>query len=370
MKSIYFDNNATTSIDERVLAAMMADLQGPPGNPSSVHAFGREARQKLIAAREAAAKFFQGRPEEITFTSSGTESLDLALKSLKIPGHLITTEVEHSSVYKRVQALANQGMQVTYLPVGLWGAPEPSQIESAIRPDTQAILLSAANGETGVKIDLDATCKIAEKHGIPLILDAVAFIGKEELKMHPAITGIAMSAHKFHGPKGAGLLFHRSPFKITPQLLGGSQEYNIRAGTENLSAILGMAKAMEILKESQAQITSHIQSLRDAFEKGLQETLDIAINGEGPRICNTSNLAFLGIDGETLMIQLDLSGIMASHGSACASGALEPSRVLTKMGIDRKRARSSLRFSFSRTNTLEEVERAVDIISEIVKKLR
>jgi cysteine desulfurase len=262
-------------------------------------------------------------------------------------------------------------MAVSFLPVGLWGAVLPEQIESAIRPDTKAIALAISNGETGVQIDLLPIAQIALKQNIPLLLDCVSYIGKEPLPLHPGITAIAASGHKFHAPKGIGLLFHRNSLKLTPLLTGGNQEYQLRAGTENLAAILGLSAALGILKENQKTFTSHLKSLRLRFEKGLQDALsDIVINGQGPRISNTSNISFLGVDGETLLIQLDLAGIAASHGSACSSGAFEPSRILTQMGIDRKTARSSLRFSFSRTNTQEEVDRAIDLIVSLVKKIR
>lgn len=371
MDRIYLDNNATTAVDPRVFKAMLVDLCGPPANPSSVHWFGRQAKNHMIAARQTATSFFQAKPEEITFTSCGTESLNLMLRGLKPVGHIITTTIEHSAMYRTIQSLESRGLSVSYIPVGLWGAPLPEQIESEIRSDTKAIALTASNGETGVKIDIPAIAAIAEKRGIPLLLDCVAYIGKEPVPTHPGVTAICLSGHKFHAPKGIGLLFHRSSLKIDPLFTGGNQEQQLRAGTENLSAILGLAEAFRILNENQTTITNHLRDLRLHFEYELKRSLsDIAINGEGPRVSNTSNIAFLGIDGETFLIQLDLAGVAASLGSACSSGAVEPSRVLTQMGIDRKTARSSLRFSLGRTNTREEVDRAIEIIVQIVKKLR
>jgi cysteine desulfurase len=345
---------------------MLADLKGPPANPSSVHSFGAEARSLLISARKTLADFLHARPEEITFTSGGTESLNLLLRGLK--GHIITTKLEHSAIHETLKSL---DLDITYLPTGLFGVPTSSQIESAIRPDTKGVLLSLSNGETGVKIDLDAIAQIAEKRNIPLLIDAVSAIGKEPLNLPKGVSALALSAHKFHGPKGVGALLLRSPLKLSPLFTGGAQESKLRAGTENLAGILGLAKAIQILKEEQLSITEHLLSLRTLFEKGLSNSLpDIAINGEGPRVSNTSNIAFLGVDGESLLLHLDLNNIAASHGSACASGSLEPSRVLLEMGIDRKRARSSIRFSFSRMNTTHEIDQAVLIISSIVKKLR
>lgn len=371
MERIYLDNNSTTLLDPRVFKAMLADLKGPPANPSSVHWFGREAKNLLTAARHQSASFFQAQPEEIIFTSGGTESLNLMLRSLPPKGHLITTAIEHSASYKSIQALEAEGMSVTYLPVGLWGAPLKEQIAGAIQHNTKAVALSASNGETGVKIDLAAIASLCETHRIPLLLDAVSYVGKEILTMMPGISGIAISGHKFHAPKGIGLLYLRSSFKLTPLLTGGNQEYQKRAGTENLAGILGLAEALQILRESQKEITQHILDLRLHFENGLRREMgDLIIHGDGPRLSNTSNIAFLGVDGETLLMHLDLAGIAVSHGSACSSGALEPSRVLTQMGIDKKTARSSLRFSIGRTNTREEIDRAIEICTSIVKKLR
>ncbi len=370
MKRIYLDNNATTALDLLVFKAMLVDLQGPPANPSSVHSFGKEAKKLLQNARSLVASYFQARPEEITFTSGGTESINLLLRGIGTKGHIITSKIEHSSTYKTVLELEKQGLKVTYLPVGPWGAPLPEDLKSAIRPDTIAITLSAANNETGVKLDLETFAQIAHAQNIPLFIDAISFLGKESFHMHPGITAVALSGHKFHAPKGIGALFLRSSQKLIPQITGGEQEYQHRAGTENLSGILGLAKALEILQSDQIQITDHLNDLRLHLEHGLKKEVPIVlINGEGPRISNTSNLCFPGIDGETLLIQLDMAGIAVSHGSACASGALEPSRILTQMGLPPKMVRSSLRFSISRMNTREEIDIVIEKTAHIIQKL-
>lgn len=348
---------------------MLLDLSGPPANPSSIHAFGQRAKALLSSARQKVALYFKAKPEEILFTSGGTESINYFLKALK--GHVITSSIEHSAIYKTLQKKELDGLEVTYLSPGLWGAPLPHQIKEAIKPHTSAIVLSAANGETGVKIDLEAISQLAEIRGIPLFIDAVAFIGKEPFTLYPGITAVALSAHKFHGPKGIGALYLRTSTKLPAELLGGAQEMNRRAGTENLAGILGLAEALEILKKEESSISQKLLLLQGTLEQGLiREIPNIKVHGMGMRIPNTSNIAFLGCDGETLLMQLDLAGIALSHGSACSSGSLEPSRVLLNMGIDRKVARSSIRFSLSRMNTLEEVERTIAITSEIVKKLR
>lgn len=373
MARFYLDNNATTPLDPRVFKAMIAEFSGPPGNPSSVHYFGKQAKANLSRARHTIASFFNAKPEELVFTSGGTESINFLLRGFfgsRPKGHLITTAIEHSSVYRSVQALEGAGLDVTYLPVDLWGAPLPERLEEAIRKETTAIILSAANSETGVKLDIEQIARIAERHEIPFILDAVALIGKESLPLPSGVSAIALSGHKFHAPKGIGCAIIRPTFKCAPLLLGGGQEFQRRAGTENLAGILGLAEAIEILREKQPQITEQLATLRDHFENTLMRHLpDVSINGTGPRVANTSNLAIGGVDGETLLMHLDMAGVAASHGSACASGALEPSRVLMNMGIAKKVARSSLRFSMSRMNSQEEIDASLDRIIEVVSKL-
>lgn len=350
---------------------MLTDLNGPPANPSSVHWFGQRARQYLMEARTTAASFFQAKPEEVLFTSGGTEGINFLLRGLKNKGHIVSTAIEHSAVYQTLQSLKEQGWEITFVPVGLWGAPLPDLVEKAIQGNTQAIVLAASNSETGVKTDLYSIAAIAHKKGIPLLVDAVSYTGKEPLPRHEGISAFAISGHKFHAPKGIGAVWIRPSLKLYPLNTGGSQEHQRRAGTENLAGILGLAEALRILREEQTLITEHLCKLRDHLEGELLRHLpDLLIHGQGPRVSNTSNLSFLGVDGETLLMQLDLAGIAVSHGSACSSGSLEPSRVLMQMGIDRKVARSALRFSVGKFNTKEEIDQALERIVEIVKKLR
>jgi cysteine desulfurase len=370
MEKIYFDNNSTTALDPRVLKAMLQDLSGPPANPSSVHFFGKQAKKGLQAARLIVADFFGVLPEEIIFTSGGTESINCMLRGLP-KGHLITTDIEHAAVFKTMQALEAKGYSITYLKPGLFGAATPEQVEEAIRKDTKAIVLCAANNETGVKLDVEGVAAVAGRHNMPLLLDAVSWIGKESFDMPSAVSAIAISGHKFHAPKGIGALVRRTSLKLTPVATGGNQEYQARAGTENLAGILGLAEGLKILQERQIAISDQLSDLRAHFECELFRALpDLAINGLGPRTPNTTNIAFLGCDGESLLMQLDMAGIAVSLGSACSSGALEPSRVLTNMGLDRKVARSSIRFSFGRFNTREEVNTALEHIVPLVKKMR
>jgi cysteine desulfurase len=339
---------------------MMDELGGPPSNPSAIHSFGIRAKHLLNQAREKAASFFKASPDEIIFTSGGTESISLMIQSLPREGHIITTRIEHSAVYEPLKSF-----QATYIPVGPWGAPLPSAIENAITPQTRAIVLSLANNETGVLIDLPAIASLAQARNIPLLIDAVAYIGKEPLPSLQGVSALAVSGHKFHGPKGAGLLYHHRSFPILPLFKGGPQEKNRRAGTENLPAILGLAEALHILSQEQPAITKHLSQLRSHFEQTLQNQIPgLLINGDAPRISNVSNLSFPTIDGETLLLKLDLANIAASHGSACSAGALEPSRVLTEMGLDRKRVRNSIRFSFSKMNTMDEVNQAIQTLTK------
>lgn len=374
MTRIYLDHNATTPLDPRVLKAMLADLGGFPANPSSVHYFGQQARAKLEISRKTISSFFHVKPEELIFTSGGTESLNLILRGFfgsRPKGHLITTAIEHSAMYRTIQILEGAGLEVTYLPLDSWGVPLASQIALAIKPNTCAFAFSAANNETGAILDIKAIADLAYQREIPLILDFVAYIGKEKFFHHPGISAMSISGHKFHAPKGIGCAIIRRNFKCAPLITGGGQEFQKRAGTENLAGILGLQEAFSILQESQESITKKIEDLRSHFERVLLKELpDVSINAKSPRVCNTSNLCFKEIDGETLLIHLDMAGIAASHGSACSSGSLEPSRVLLGMGLGKQVAKASLRFSFSRFTTKEEIDMALERIIEIVRKLR
>ncbi len=370
-KRIYLDNNATTGVDPRVLEAMLPELSLTPANPSSVHFFGQKAKQRLQNAREQIAAFLKVKPQEIIFTSSGTETMNLLLKGLfsdGFTGHAITSNVEHSCVYNTLLEASKKGLDVSFLHAGLFGAVQPEQIQEAIRSDTRFITLPAVNGETGVKHDVDAIAQIALDTGIPLIIDGVAWLGKELFTIHPGISGIGFSAHKIHGPKGVGFAFVRPTLKLHPQITGGGQEYGLRAGTENLSGIVGLAKAVELLETELPTATTRMAMLRDRFENRLlNEDFPIIVNGDGPRICNTSNLSFPKELGEDLLIALDMAGIAASHGSACSTGSLEPSRILTQMGIPFEMAKTAIRFSLSRYTTEEEIDQTVEIIAAVIR---
>ncbi len=366
---IYLDNNATTPLDRAVLDAMIQELSAPPRNPSSFHSFGQEGKKILADARATIANFLDVKTSEILFTSGGTEGINLLIRGLisDPTSHIITSPIDHAAVYNTLDELRAKGAAITYLPIDTYGAPKPSDLQKGLRPNTKLIVLTAANNETGVKLDLEKFTAIAKTANVPLIIDGVSLLGKEPFTIPKGVSAMAFSAHKLHGPKGVGFAFVRSNLKLSPLFTGGGQEKKLRSGTENLPGIVGMARALSILDENAAY--SHMKHLRDTFESTLMQLIpDLEINGKGPRLPNTSNLFFPGVDGESLLIALDMHHIAASHASACASGALEPSRILLNMGYSKERARSSLRFSFSRMNTLDEVRKATEVIAALFKK--
>lgn len=358
---IFLDNNATTPLIKEVLEAMLFDYDGIPRNPSSVTRYGREAKQKILKAKDQIAAFFSISPSEIIFTSSATESNHLLISGFyaRNPGTIITTKLEHASALEPIKRLK---APITYLEVGEEGAPTKEVVEKALMKNASFIFLSGSNSETGALLELEEISDLAEFYNIPLLIDGVQLLGKANFTPLPkGIAGISFSAHKCHGPKGIGLSILRKTYKIPPIFVGGHQENDMRAGTENLAGILGFAKALSLITPD---IPNQIQELRDYFEKEmLQRFPFIEVNAhKGDRISNTSNLYFPGIDAESLLIRLDQDGVIASLGSACSSGSLEPSHVLLGMGYSSQRALSSIRFSLSRLTTKEEIDRALSII--------
>lgn len=371
---IYLDNNATTGVDPRVAQAVALEMTALPSNPSSVHYFGQEARKRLLHARETIAQALNLKPHEVIFTSGGTESMNMLIHGVlagKQNAHAITSNVEHSCIYKTLARYASQGTDVSFLPAGLWGAVQTDAIAKAIRPNTRAVILSAVNSETGVKHDLETIGALCLQHKIPFIVDGVALIGKEAFQIPKGISAMGFSGHKFHAPKGVGFAFVRSDLQLEPYLSGGDQEYGKRAGTENLPGIIGLAQAVSLLRIELPAASERMKDLRDHLQSELCYQLDpVIVNGQGPRVVNTCNLSFPGVQGEDLLMALDLGGIAVSHGSACSSGALEPSRVLTNMGIPFQEARSAIRFSLSRQTTKEEIDQCIEAVVAIVRKLR
>ncbi|KPK32353.1 MAG: hypothetical protein AMS24_04410 [Chlamydiae bacterium SM23_39] len=363
---IYLDNNATTQLDKKVLKTMLIDLKGPPYNPSSIHAFGRKALSLLIESKKKIASLLKIYPDEIVFTSGGTEAVNLLINGIYKKGHIITTDIEHQCVYNTLLNFQKKGTPVSFLKTGLLGKVTPKQIKEAIREDTSLIILSAVNSETGIKIDMEEISEIAYEKNISFIIDAVQLLGKSFFTIKKSMTGLAFSGHKIHGPKGIGFAYIKKNSNITPLIIGGKQENNLRAGTENLSGILGLTKAIELSYTNLTKNIKKIKRLRDHFENFLVKKLNISIIGED-RICNVSNMIFKDVEAEDMLILLDQKKILASHGSACAAGSI--SRVLLNMGIKREIARSAIRFSFSRFNTFKEIKKAEKEIIRIYKKL-
>ncbi|MES2121766.1 MAG: cysteine desulfurase family protein [Chlamydiota bacterium] len=363
---IYFDNNATTRLDPRVMEAMVAELSLPESNPSSSHFFGQRAKARLLQCRETIASYCGVKPHEILFTSGGTEAMNLLIRG-SAPGHVITSNVEHSCIY---ETLKNSPHEIDFLPAGLWGAVSAEHIRACIRPTTRFILLSAVNSETGVKLDIEAIAQVALEFQVPFFVDGVALLGKEELVVPAGVAAMGFSGHKCHGPKGIGFLFLRAGTPLQPLITGGGQEARLRAGTENLPGIVGLAKSIELLRSELPSATLRMAALRDALEQGLRAMeIRFHVNGHGPRVCNTTNLSFPGVHGEDLLLTLDMAGLALSHGSACSSGAMEPSRVLTQMGLPFEEAKSSVRISLSRYTTADEIKKAIDLIAFSVRNL-
>src|SRR6266581_2517176 len=385
MQRIYLDHNATTPLHPAVLEAMLPYFGAEFGNPSSAHHFGQRARQAIEGAREAVAALIGARSSEIVFTSGGSEADNAAIfgvmgyalrsqtKSAGSPPHLITTAIEHDAVLNVCRALETRGVSVIYVPVGRDGIVSPDAIRSALRPETVLISIMRANNEIGTLQPIDEIGAIAAQAGIPFHTDAVQAAGKIPVDVNRlGVSLLSLSAHKFGGPKGAGALFVRKGVEIDPLLYGGQNERGRRAGTENVAAIVGLGKACEIVRSDLAEASAHVTELRDRLESGLLARIPGArVNGDPARRApNTSSLLLPGVESESLIIALDLAGLACSAGAACSSGAVDPSHVLTAIGLTPAEARASLRLSLGRTNTREEIDRALELIPAAVARQR
>lgn len=361
---IYLDNNATTFLDPEVLTAMKGVWTAPIGNPSSIHRYGQAARALLSQTTKEIAAYFGVLSSEIVFTSGATEALNMVIRSAPKGTHIIASSLEHISV---IESLKHIDCEVTYLdPEPGKGAITVDQIAAAVEPNTSMLVVMAANNETGVKTDLEPIAAFAQERGLLLVVDGVAILGKEPWSLPQGVSAACFSGHKIHGPTGVGLAIIRKPMKCSPLICGGPQQHAMRGGTENLAAIVGFAKALTLPFK-----TFEIATLRDHLEQEILRLPDVLIHGaDQPRICNTSNITFRGMDGETLLMQLDLAGVAVSHGSACSSGSLESSRVLLNMGVSPKDARSSIRFSLCRFTTLEQIDHAIEVIEHLTKNFR
>ena len=386
MQRIYLDHNATTPVHPAVLEAMLPYFAGEFGNPSSAHQFGRKARQAVETARESVAALIGARSPEIVFTSGGTEADNMAIfgvvggavdharrTSPGKPLYVITSGIEHDAVLNACRAVEQRGVPVTYVAPGRAGVVSADALRAAIRPETVLISVMLANNELGTIQPLEEIGAIAAEKGILLHTDAVQAIGKLPVDVNRLRVGLlSLSAHKFGGPKGAGALFVRKGVELAPLLFGGPNERGRRAGTENVAAIVGLGKAAELVRNGLPEAAAHSAALRDRLETGLLGRIAGArVNGDPERrVPNTSNLLLPGIDSESLIIALDLAGVACSAGAACSSGAVDPSHVLRSIGLSPAEARASVRLSVGKTNTAEEMDRAVELISAAVAHQR
>jgi cysteine desulfurase len=373
---LYLDHNATTPILPEVRDAMLPWLENEFGNPSSVYSLGRRASAALTAAREQVAALVGAQPSEIIFSSCGTEATNTAiLSALAIDPdkrHIITSTVEHSATIKLCEHLATRGYEITWLPVDKDGLLDPAKLEAAITSETAVVSLLWANNETGVIFPVEEIAAITTRKKVPLHLDAVQAAGKVPINLAElGAQYVSLSAHKLCAPKGVGALYVNRRARYTP-LLRGSQEESKRGGTQNVASIVAFGKASELALKSLPTHPEKIRALRDRFEQTLINTVEgVRRNGaDEPRLPNTSNLTFTAIEAETALLLFDKEGLCCSAGSACSSGSINPSHVLTAMGVTRDEARASLRFSLGRTTTEADIDRALEIIPRIVGKLR
>jgi cysteine desulfurase len=378
MYRVYFDHNATTPVDPEVLKAMLPFLSGEYGNASSIHTFGQKARAAVETAREQVAALIGARPQEIVFTSGGTESDNHAIFGIVAAAnrpqkHVITTAIEHEAVLNTCQALEKSGVAVTYLPVDRDGRVDPAAVRRALRPETVLITVMHANNELGTLQPLEEIGQIATEADVYFHTDAVQSAGKVPIDVHRLhVDLLSLSGHKFYAPKGIGALYIRGGTRLRQLLYGGHHQRGFRPGTENVAGIVGFGKAAEIARRSLADDTERISALRDTLERSLLQRVPFArANAVGAqRTPNTANITFPGIEGEALVIALDLKGLACSTGAACSSGAVEPSHVLTAIGLPADEARATLRFSLGRHTTSADVDFALNIVPAAVEQLR
>ncbi len=375
---IYLDNSATTRVDERVIEAMLPFMREGYGNPSSIHTFGQQARAALEESRPPLAGLLGADTRELVFTSGGTESDNAAVwgvfRSGYRPGnHVITTRIEHPAILATCKSLQAQGAEITQVPVDSFGRVDPGAIAAAITERTILISVMHANNETGVIQPLEEIGRMARERGILLHTDAVQSVAKVAVDVRAlGVDLLSLSAHKMHGPKGVGALYIRKGTKLPPFMAGGSQERKRRAGTENVPGIVGLGIAARLGTERLGDMASRVAGMRDSFESVVQSRIEgVRINGSREhRLPTVSNLSFERLEGEAAVIALDLEGVAVSTGSACSSGSLEPSHVLTAMGLRPEVVQGSLRFSFSWHTTEDEMHEAVDILVKVVARLR
>jgi cysteine desulfurase len=377
---IYLDHAATTPVDPAVLEAMLPFFTERFGNPSSIYSAGRDARAGMDWARGTLAKILNCLPREIVMTGGATEANNTAIHGVawwhRLNGagnHIITSAVEHHAVLHVVEGLKVHGFDVTFVGADRFGVVDPEEVQSRIRPDTCLISVMYANNEIGSVQPVQQIARIARKHGVTMHTDAVQAAGALPLDVEAlGVDLLSLSAHKFYGPKGVGLLYVRRGTKVAWQQLGGGQENARRAGTENVPGIIGMAAGLTIAVEEMESRNAHALFLRDRLiERILERVPDASLNGHPEhRLPNNVNISFVGVEGESILLDLDMHGIAASSGSACATGSTEPSHVLRAIGVSEEMAQGSLRLTVGKDNTTAEIDRAADVVATSVQRLR
>jgi len=373
---VYLDHNASTPVHPEVLEAMLPYFSERFGNASSVHGFGREAREGLDVAREQIARFLRVSKDEIVFTSGGTESDNLGIKGIaaaRRTGHIITSQIEHHAVLRTCETLETQGFAVTYLPVDEYGMVRPEEVEKAVRPDTIVVSLMHANSEVGTLQPMSEIGRITRAHGIPLHVDAVQTFGKVAIDVDAfGIDLLSFSGHKIYGPKGVAGLYIRKGTKMAAVQHGGDHERRRRAGTENVAGLVGFGKAVEIRGREMADEAVRLAGLRDRLWEGIASQIDeVRLNGHPTlRLPGTCNMCFRNIESESIVLGLDLKGIATSAGSACTSGSVEPSYVLVAMGLPLDWAMGSVRCSLGRGTTAEDIDYVIEAAVPLIQKLR
>ncbi len=378
---IYLDNSATTPLHPKVKEKIIESLEYY-GNPSSMHAGGRQVRAYVEQSRKEIAGFFNCSPEEIIFTAGASEANNTVLKSAttccafcnESRGHIITTNIEHPSVMNTLKCLEQQHIEVSHVKVNKKGVVDPGDVEAAIRPDTLMISVMYVNNEIGTIQPVEEIAAIARKHHIPMHTDAVQAVGKLPVDLQKLpVDFLSMSGHKIYAPKGIGVLFKRNTAKnICPLITGGHQEKSMRAGTENTIGIIALGEAIRQLKLEMGENKKRITALRERLENGVKNNLDgVIINGDiNKRTCNISNMSFKGVEGESILLRLDMHGIAVSTGSACSTGSLDPSYVITALDVDPSVSHSSIRFSLGRETTEKDIDMTVKAVTETINFLR